>query len=164
MFLWGTVVLNTKFRKTLNGGNLSLIIGMGLYKLNFKSGNIKPEHYSVIANISMYCSLTIYLVTWCDWRCVIGIQLRFQVLMVESLKMAVFWVVVSCNLVEVYWCFRGSKHIWNVCKLVPDYMAQQSRRQPCSGIQLFFLNSYFLDSFIFRVQQIVMTVIAVVLL
>jgi hypothetical protein len=39
--------------------------------------------------------------------------MRFQVLTVVSMKMTVFWVVVTCSLVEVYWCFRGSRHLWN---------------------------------------------------
>jgi hypothetical protein len=54
--------------------------------------------------------------------------------------MAVFWVVVPCSLVEVSWRFRsaccpddgGSKHLWNVGKLLPDYMAWQLRRQSSS--------------------------------
>jgi hypothetical protein len=55
------------------------------------------------------------------------------------MEMAVFWVVASCSLVEVYLRFRAhrpddgaSKHLWNVCKLLPDYTAQQLRRQPSS--------------------------------
>jgi hypothetical protein len=32
---------------------------------------------------------------------------RFQVFMAVSVKMAVFWFVAPCSLVEVYWCFRG---------------------------------------------------------
>jgi hypothetical protein len=56
------------------------------------------------------------------------------------LKMAVFWVVAPCSLVEVYH-FRGtcclhhqggSKYIWNIAKLLPDYTALQPRRQPSS--------------------------------
>jgi hypothetical protein len=31
----------------------------------------------------------------------------------------------------------GSKHLWNVGKILPDYMAQQPRRQPSSLIYLF---------------------------
>jgi hypothetical protein len=31
----------------------------------------------------------------------------FEVLTAVSKKMAVFWVVASCSLVEVYQCFRG---------------------------------------------------------
>jgi hypothetical protein len=65
----------------------------------------------------------------------------------KLLKMAVFWVVASCSLVEVYWHFRGacclhhqgdcpddgdSKYLWNVSKFVTDYMVQQPRRQPSS--------------------------------
>jgi hypothetical protein len=41
--------------------------------------------------------------------------------------MAVFWVVVPCNLVEVYQRFRdpiggGNKDLKNVGKLLPDYV------------------------------------------
>jgi hypothetical protein len=59
------------------------------------------------------------------------------------MKMAVFWVVASCSLVGVYRHFRsscclhhhpdgGSKHLFNVSKLLPDCMAQQPRRQSSS--------------------------------
>jgi hypothetical protein len=64
------------------------------------------------------------------------------------MKMAVFWVVALCSLVEVYQRFRGpcclhhqgddcfddggSKDLWNVGKLLPDYMALQPTRQPSS--------------------------------
>jgi hypothetical protein len=34
------------------------------------------------------------------------ILMRFEVLTTASMKMAVFWVVVSCSLVEVYQRFR----------------------------------------------------------
>jgi hypothetical protein len=66
--------------------------------------------------------------------------------------MTVFRVVVSCSLVEVYQHFRGvcclhhlgddcpddggSKHLWNVSKLLPDYVVQQHRRQPSSYLLL----------------------------
>jgi hypothetical protein len=59
-----------------------------------------------------------------------------------STKMAVFWVVAPCSLVQVYRRFRGaccrlthspedggSKNLWNVGKLLPDYTAQHPRRQ-----------------------------------
>jgi hypothetical protein len=36
---------------------------------------------------------------------------RFEVLMVASMKMAVFWVIVPCSLVEVYRRFRGAHHL-----------------------------------------------------
>jgi hypothetical protein len=55
----------------------------------------------------------------------------------------VFWVVAPCSLVEVYRHFGGacclhrpdngdSKHLWNVSKFLPDYTAQQPRRQSSS--------------------------------
>jgi hypothetical protein len=54
--------------------------------------------------------------------------------------MAVFWDVAPCSLVEIYRRFRGSccddrpddggsKHLWSVGKLLPDYTTQQHRRQ-----------------------------------
>jgi hypothetical protein len=62
------------------------------------------------------------------------------------MKMAVFWVVAPCSLVVVYRCFRstcclhhqvtyrpddgGSKYLYNVGKLLPDYTTLQARRQP----------------------------------
>jgi hypothetical protein len=66
----------------------------------------------------------------------------------SNTKMVVFWVVAPCSLVEVYQRFRGacrvmskhpddgSKHLWNIGKLLPDYMAQQPRRQPSSYLPL----------------------------
>jgi hypothetical protein len=70
---------------------------------------------------------------------------------VVSTKMAVFWVVAPCSLVEVYQRFRGpcclhhqddrpndggSKYLRNVGKLLPDYAALQPRRQSTSRIGL----------------------------
>jgi hypothetical protein len=43
------------------------------------------------------------------------------------MKMAVFWVAVDDE---------GSKHLRNVGKLLPDYTAQQPRRQPSSKYYL----------------------------
>jgi hypothetical protein len=54
-------------------------------------------------------------------------SVRFQVLTVASMKMACFWVVVPCSLVEIYQRFRSA-----CCLLLPDYMVQQPRRQPSS--------------------------------
>jgi hypothetical protein len=61
-------------------------------------------------------------------------------------KMAVFWVVPPCNLVEIYQCFKGFSLIWltnrpddggsndfrNVGKLLPNYTKQQPRSQSSS--------------------------------
>jgi hypothetical protein len=44
------------------------------------------------------------------------------------MKMAVFWVVTLCSLVDD----GGSKYLWNVGKLLPDYTALQPRTQPSS--------------------------------
>jgi hypothetical protein len=69
-------------------------------------------------------------------------QVRFHVLTTASIKMAVFRV----NRYRVCWkilTFQGAcclhfhrsydgwrKHLWNVCSLLPDYTAEQPRRQP----------------------------------
>jgi hypothetical protein len=58
-------------------------------------------------------------------------------------KMAVFWVVALCSLVEVYRHFRGICCLhhqgdsspwwpWNIGKLLPDYTVLLPRRQPSS--------------------------------
>jgi hypothetical protein len=66
-----------------------------------------------------------------------------EVLTVVSTKMAVFWVVAPCSLVEIYHRFRGhrpvdggSKDLWNVGKILPDYTPLQPRRQPSSFVKL----------------------------
>jgi hypothetical protein len=68
--------------------------------------------------------------------------LRFQVLTATGMKMTVLGDIAPCSLVEIEWRFRGayclhhqgndggSKHLSNVGKLLPDYTAQQPRRQP----------------------------------
>jgi hypothetical protein len=62
---------------------------------------------------------------------------RFQVPSTASMKMTVFWVIAPCSLVEVYRRFRGTyclHHQGDECKLLPDYTAQQPRRQPSSNL------------------------------
>jgi hypothetical protein len=68
-------------------------------------------------------------------------KVRFQVLTAAGMKVIAFWDVAPCSLVEVYqrfrgacWLYRqgydwGSKHLWNVGKLLPDYTAQHPRWQ-----------------------------------
>jgi hypothetical protein len=78
-------------------------------------------------------------------------SVRFQLLTVVSMKMAVCWVVVLYSLIEVYWCFRGagwwcpddsgSKHHWNASKHLLVYSAQQLRRQ----LSLYVFSVTFLD-------------------
>jgi hypothetical protein len=65
----------------------------------------------------------------------------------------ILWVVVPCSLVAVYQYFRGpcsyhhhggqpnggSKHHCIVCKLLPDYTVQHSRRQSSSSNFYFIL-------------------------
>jgi hypothetical protein len=79
-----------------------------------------------------------------EWRHMLIHSVTFQVLKAASMKMTVFWVVAPCSLVHVYRCFRGvcclhhphgdggSKHLWNVGKILPDYMAQHPRRRSSS--------------------------------
>jgi hypothetical protein len=54
----------------------------------------------------------------------------FEVLTASNMKMAVFWVVTLCSLVEVYRRFRGTCCLHHQLKLLPDYTTLQSRRQP----------------------------------
>jgi hypothetical protein len=76
----------------------------------------------------------------------------------EESKMAVFWVVVPCSLVDVYrrfggtWCLHhqrdrpddgGSKYVWNVGKRLSDYTMLQPRRQPFSYSPPWEPQSYF---------------------
>jgi hypothetical protein len=57
-------------------------------------------------------------------------------------KVSVFWNVAQGSLLEIYCCYRGatyclyhcpddggSKHLWNIGQLLPDCIAQHSRRQ-----------------------------------
>jgi hypothetical protein len=60
----------------------------------------------------------------------------FEVLTAVNTKIAVFWVVTPCSLVEVYQRFGGNFCLHhqglNVGKLLPDYPTLQARRQPFS--------------------------------
>jgi hypothetical protein len=49
---------------------------------------------------------------------------RYQVLAMMSMKMAVFWDIVPCSLVNIDQCFRGTKLLWNVSQYLPDYTVQ----------------------------------------
>jgi hypothetical protein len=54
------------------------------------------------------------------------------------MKMAVFWVVAPCSLVEVYRHFRGNALMMEAAstsKLLPGYTALQPRRQSSSILQ-----------------------------
>jgi hypothetical protein len=64
--------------------------------------------------------------------------------MAASMKVAVFWVVTLCSLVEVYQHFRGSKYLWNVNKLLADYMALQPRTRPSSK-SLYYIYTFWSD-------------------
>jgi hypothetical protein len=75
-------------------------------------------------------------------------------------KMAVFWVVAPCTLVEVYQRFRGpcclhhqgdggSKVLWKFGTLLPDCTALQLRRQSSSYSRHENLKSYGTSRFIF---------------
>jgi hypothetical protein len=84
-------------------------------------------------------SQKIWRLAWKLWNHLIYV--RFQVFMAASIKTAVFWVAAPCSVVKVYRRFRGacwlhhqgddkgSNHLWKVSKLLPNYTAQQPRRQ-----------------------------------
>jgi hypothetical protein len=53
-------------------------------------------------------------------------MVRFQVLTVANMKMTVFWDIAPCSVLEVYHPDNGgSKHLWNISKLLPDYITSQ---------------------------------------
>jgi hypothetical protein len=65
-------------------------------------------------------------------------------------EVAVFWVAAPCSLVEVYAASiirassthhpddGGSKDLWNVGKLLPDYTELQPKRQPPSKQNIYY--------------------------
>jgi hypothetical protein len=67
---------------------------------------------------------------------------RSEVLTETSMQIAVFWVIALCSVVNVYRRFRGACCLWNVGKLLPDYMAQHPRRQPSAVNTLFSPHNY----------------------
>jgi hypothetical protein len=71
-----------------------------------------------------------------DLQCV-----RFQALTAANMKMAVFWVVAPRSRSDD----GGSKDLWNVGKFLPDYTAQQPRRQPSSNynVVITYFNFFF---------------------
>jgi hypothetical protein len=61
-------------------------------------------------------------------------QVGFEILTAARMKMAVFWVVVPCSLVEVY--RRSEVLSASIIRAIslPDYTALQPRRQPSSNL------------------------------
>jgi hypothetical protein len=90
------------------------------------------------------------------------------------MKMTVFWVVAPCSLVDVYWHFKGvcclhqqglhhpddggSKNLWNVGNLLPDYTAQQPKRQ---SLHICYVFSYTPSIFHVRSIQILQNFLSV---
>jgi hypothetical protein len=53
----------------------------------------------------------------------------------EETKITVLWGIAPCSMVEFYWRFSGTcnlHRLWNVCKHLPYYTAQHTRRQSSS--------------------------------
>jgi hypothetical protein len=78
-------------------------------------------------------------------------HLSFEVLTAANTITDVLLDAAQCNLVEFYRRFGGicclhyqygSKHLWRVCKLLPDYMAQQLKRE-------YFQNKLIFNNFLF---------------
>jgi hypothetical protein len=86
--------------------------------------------------------------SWSNYRYYTNCCVSYQVLSAVLdftffIKLTAFWDVAPCNLVEVCRRFRdrcclhrpddgGSKYLWNVDKLLPDYTVLQPRRQQSS--------------------------------
>jgi hypothetical protein len=66
------------------------------------------------------------------------LQDGFRILTAASMKMAVFWIVAPCRLVEVTHRADGggSKHLSDIGKLL-HYTVQPPRRQPSSYLDIF---------------------------
>jgi hypothetical protein len=62
----------------------------------------------------------------------------FRVLTAACVKIAGFWVISPCILVNVRPEDGGSKYIRNVGKILPDYTAHQPRRQS-SSVQVYYM-------------------------
>jgi hypothetical protein len=115
-------------------------------ELPFADKTFSPSEYNChlafLILASAVNSLLWYLIVYKN------IFVGFEVIMAVGTKMAVFWVVAPCSLVEIYHSFRGddrlddggSKDLWNVGKFLPDYTVLQSRRQPSSVTSLFLLD------------------------
>jgi hypothetical protein len=80
------------------------------------------------------------LVSYCD--------VKFEVFIAVKIQAEVFWVVMLCNVVVGYQCFRGpcclhlhqyggSKVIWNIQILPQHYMASQPRRPQLESFVMF---------------------------
>jgi hypothetical protein len=98
---------------------------------------VGQEHHVVVnwfADVSENLALSIFKIEWLNNETKMSrIDLvRIQVLTAASVKMVVFWDVALCSLVEVYRRFRGACCLPG--KLLPDYTAQQPRRQSVSEL------------------------------
>jgi hypothetical protein len=62
------------------------------------------------------------MVSWC--------YLQMFLRNLKGLKMTVFWAIAPCSAVEAYLDDGGSKRLWNVGKLLSDYMLQQTNSPP----------------------------------
>jgi hypothetical protein len=84
------------------------------------------KHVS-LTMVSAYCSCSFYLV-WCNFKALHSqiciSQVGFEVLTAVSMKIAVFWVVAPCSLVEVYQRFRDSNlHCISQVRIVLETMS-----------------------------------------
>jgi hypothetical protein len=68
---------------------------------------------------------------WTEWQKVFP---EFSLLLI--MKKTTLWGIVPCSLIQVGWCFRGSKHIWNAGLLLWDYIALYPRRLSYSFLLL----------------------------
>jgi hypothetical protein len=57
-----------------------------------------------------------------------GMERNIRANLAWNTKMTVFWDVAPCS-DDDRPDDGGSKHVWNVGKLIPDYTTQQARRQ-----------------------------------
>jgi hypothetical protein len=60
------------------------------------------------------------------------VTVSLQVLLVETMKMTVFWKVAPCGLVEIGQHFISAYCLWSISLFLQDYMTQAPRKQRSS--------------------------------
>jgi hypothetical protein len=109
---------------------------------------LSEHRYEVYQNyFDLWVLISYFTQVKAPYQDFVNTVMKLDVLTAASMKMAVFWAVAPCILVEVQRRFTGacylyhkddrpdyggSRHFWNVPELLPECMGQQLRIQPTS--------------------------------
>jgi hypothetical protein len=136
-----------------------------------------PLKVRVLAVLFGCLSVSLFLLPpplhFCIWNCIRRGILKYKIFRMYVNSIVVWtnifrwdfkfswqwvWRWLSSGLCHVIWMSLpddgGSKHLWNVDKLLPDYIAQQPRRQPSS-----FIFSLFVCLFVCSLPYIFMVLV-----